>query len=165
MFEKQELLREVFELAVENEMNYFGCSQAVLGALQEKFGEITVDVFKAGSALAGGVARQGETCGALIAAIMAVGSVVGREKFEDMERFQEAMEPAIKAYSIFRQEVGHTSCSEIQRRLVGKAYRLYISEEREAFINARGHDRKGCPSVCGIAARAATEVILETKGL
>ena len=164
MFEREKLLREVFELAVENEMNYFGCSQAVLGTLQQKFNEVTVDVFKAGSALAGGVARQGETCGALIAAIMAIGSVVGRERFEDMEQFQEAMEPAIKAYSIFKEEVGHTTCSEIQRTLVGKAYRLYIPEEREAFINAGGHDKKGCPRVCGIAARAAAGIILEIKG-
>jgi hypothetical protein len=94
---------------------------------------------------------------------MAVGSVVGRERLEDMERFQEAMEPAIKAYSIFKQEVGHTSCSEIQRIITGKVYRLYIPEEREAFINAGGHDRKGCPRVCGIAARAAAGVILEMK--
>lgn len=163
MKDKQKLLEEVFELGIKNEMTYFGCAQAVLGTLQEKFREVSADVFKAGSALAGGVARQGQTCGALIAAIMAVSSVVGREKLEDIEQYRRAMGPAIEVYNIFKERVGHTNCSEIQRIRFGKAYRLYIPEEMEAFLIV-GHKREGCPEVCGIAAKIAAEVILGLKG-
>jgi hypothetical protein len=31
----------------------------------------------------------------------------------------------------------------------------------EAFHNEGGHSRRGCPEICGIAARIAAEVILE----
>jgi C_GCAxxG_C_C family probable redox protein len=131
--------------------------------LQEKLNIITPDVFKAGSALAGGVARQGETCGALTGAIMAIGSIVGREKLEDIDQYQKAMIPAIDAYNAFKEKVGNTLCSEIHKIRYGKVYRLCIPEERQAFHDMGGHSRKGCPEVCGIAARTAAETILDLK--
>lgn len=163
MQDQKKLLDTIFESAVKNEMQYYGCSQAVLGTLKEHFKEVSPDVFTAGSALAGGVARQGETCGALIAAIMAIGSVIGRKRLEDLEQYQKAMEPATRAFAMFKEKVGHTLCSEIHQSRFGKAFRLYIPEEREEFELAGGHKREGCPEVCGIAARIAAEVILEIK--
>jgi C_GCAxxG_C_C family probable redox protein len=121
------------------------------------------EVFKAGSALAGGVARRGETCGALTGAIMAVGSIVGRERLEDIQQYQKAMEPANRIYDLFKEKVGQTLCWEIHKVRYGKVYRLCIPEERQAFHDMGGHSRKGCPEVCGIAARIAGEVILDLK--
>ena len=163
MEDREKLLKEIFETAVENEMVYFGCSQAPLGALQEKFDEVSADVFKAGSAFAGGVARQGQTCGALVGAIMAICAVVGRERLEDLEQYQIAMGQALRVVDIFVENVGDTLCSEIQKARLGRAFQLRIPEEREAFEKAGGHERKGCPEVCGIAARAAAQVILDIK--
>ncbi len=120
-------------------------------------------MFKAGSALAGGVARQGETCGALTGAIMAVGCVVGREKLEDVGQYQRGMVPATQVYNIFKEKIGHTICSEIHRVRYGKIYRLCIPEERQAFHDMGGHGRKGCPEICGIAARIAADVIFDIK--
>jgi C_GCAxxG_C_C family probable redox protein len=131
--------------------------------LQEKLGVGSQEVFKAGSALAGGVALRGETCGALTGAIMAISSVVGREKLKDLEKLQKSMEPASKVYTLFREKVGHTLCAEIHKILYGRTYRLYIPEEMQAFQNAGGHSRKGCPEICGIAARAAAGIILDMK--
>jgi len=119
------------------------------------------EVFKAGSALAGGVARQGETCGALTGAIMAIGSLVGRERLQDFEQYQKAMEPAVRVYNLFKEKIGHTLCWEIYKIRYGKVYQLFIPEEREAFHNMGGHGRKGCPEIGGIAARIAAEVILD----
>jgi C_GCAxxG_C_C family probable redox protein len=120
-------------------------------------------VFKAGSALAAGIARQGETCGALVAAIMTIGSFMGRERLEDTEQYQKAMELAIQVYNLFKEKVGHTLCREIHKIRYGKVYRLYIPEERQAFLDEGGHSRRGCPEVCGIAARIAAEAILDAK--
>jgi C_GCAxxG_C_C family probable redox protein len=131
--------------------------------LQEKLHVGSSEVFKAGSALAGGVARQGETCGALTGAIMAVGCVVGRERLEDTEQYQKAMIPAIDAYNVFKEKVGHTLCWEIHKIRYGQVYRLCIPEERQAFHDMGGHSRKGCPEVCGIAARIAADIILDIK--
>jgi C_GCAxxG_C_C family probable redox protein len=131
--------------------------------LQEKLNVGSKEVFKAGSALAAGVAKRGETCGALTGAIMAIGTLVGRERLEDKEQLQISMETADQVYVLFREKVGHTICSEIHKIRYGRAYRLFIPEESEAFHNMGGHSRKGCPEVCGIAARIAAEVILDLK--
>jgi C_GCAxxG_C_C family probable redox protein len=131
--------------------------------LQEKLHVGSAEVFKAGSALAGGVARRGETCGALTGAIMAVCSVVGREKLEDREQYGKAMEEAGLVYDRFNEEVGHTLCSEIHKKRFGRVYRLVIPEERTAFHEMGGHSRTGCPEVCGVAARIAAEVLLDIR--
>jgi len=131
--------------------------------LQEKLNVGSREVFKAGSALAGGVARRGETCGALTGVIMAIGSLIGRERLEDIEQLRASMEPAERVYALFKEKIGHTLCSEIHKIRYGKIYRLFVPEEMEAFHNMGGHGRKGCPEVCGIAARIAAEVILDIK--
>jgi C_GCAxxG_C_C family probable redox protein len=131
--------------------------------LQEKLNVGSNEVFKAGSALAAGVAKRGETCGALTGAIMAIGTLVGRERLEDKEQLQISMEVADRIYVLFREKVGHTLCSEIHKIRYGRAYRLFIPEESQAFHDNGGHSREGCPEVCGIAARIAAEVILDLK--
>jgi C_GCAxxG_C_C family probable redox protein len=129
--------------------------------LQEKINVGSAEVFKAGSALAGGVARRGETCGALTGAIMAVCCVVGRERLEDREQYGKAMEEAGRVYDRFDEEVGHTLCAEIHRKRFGRVYHLNVPEERTAFHDEGGHSKTGCPQVCGIAARIAAEIILD----
>ena len=163
MENRKRLLEEVFDLAVEYDMKYFGCTQAVLAALKEKLNVGSVEVLKAGSALAGGVARRGETCGALTGAIMAIGSLVGRERLEDMEPYYKAMEPATRLYNEFKEKIGHTLCWEIHKIRYGKVYRLFVPEEREAFHSMGGHGRKGCPEVCGVAAKLAADIILDLR--
>lgn len=132
----------------------------MLAALQAKLGVGDAMVFKAGSALAGGVAVQGETCGALTGAIMAIGCVVGRERLEDIEQYQRAKEPAKEMYQRFREQIGHSLCAEIHRIRYGRVYRLADPQEALAFHQMGGHSRTGCPEICGIAARTAAEIIL-----
>jgi len=124
---------------------------------------VSQDVFKAGSAFSGGVARHGETCGALVGAIMAIGALMGRERLPDQEQSQKAMEPAVQIYEAFKAKIGHTLCSEIHKIRHGKTYRLYIPEERKAFHDAGGHGPEGCPVVCGVAAKIAAEAVLGVK--
>jgi C_GCAxxG_C_C family probable redox protein len=135
----------------------------VLAALQATLGVVDGMVFRAGSALAGGVASQGETCGALTGAIMAIGCVVGRERLEDLEQYQKAKEPAKNMYHRFRDQVGHSICAEIHKIKFGRAFHLYDPEDVKAFHEAGGHSRSGCPEVCGIAARTAADIILRLR--
>jgi C_GCAxxG_C_C family probable redox protein len=160
---RKELLLEMFESALQNDMNYRGCTQSVLAALQEKMRIGSPEVFKAGSILAGGVARHGETCGALIGTLMAIGVICGRETLSAREEYEMAMEQGSLAYKLFKEKVGHTLCAEIHKIRFGKVYRLHIPEERQAFHEAGGHSRTGCPEVCGIAAVIAAEIILDLK--
>jgi C_GCAxxG_C_C family probable redox protein len=119
--------------------------------------------FMAGSSLAGGVARYGETCGALTGAIMAIGIVAGRKKIEDVDTYQSCMRLALEVREKFLKRVGHTLCAEIHKILLGRSYHLYDDEERERFHDDGGHAREGCPGVCGKAARIAATIILREQ--
>ena len=50
----------------------------MLLSLQEEFGLGDIQSFKAATVLTGGVVRRGETCGALLGALMALGLAMGR---------------------------------------------------------------------------------------
>jgi C_GCAxxG_C_C family probable redox protein len=131
--------------------------------LQEKLDLRDAGAFKAASALAGGIAGRGETCGALIGGIMAIGQVLGRESLEDREQFQKAMIPAGEMYLKFKEAVGHTLCAEIHKILFGRSFRLYEDEEKEAFVAAGGRGPNGCPGVGSKAAKIAANIILDLK--
>ena len=90
--------------------------------MQEKLNVGSKELFKAGSALAAGVARRGETCGALTGAIMAIGTLVGRENLEDKEQLQISMDVADRVYLLFKEKVGHTICSEIHKIRYGRVF-------------------------------------------
>ncbi len=121
--------------------------------------------------LSGGVARQGETCGAIIGALLALGLVIGRERMEDEEAYKAMMEPSIEVRSRFKEELKKqfgfeeelesTLCCHIQEKIYGRSFYLANEEERQAFLDAGGHDETGCPKVCGIAAQVAAEKLLE----
>jgi C_GCAxxG_C_C family probable redox protein len=131
--------------------------------LQEKLTIGNETSFMAGSSLAGGVARHGETCGALTGALMALGMVAGRKRIEDVDAYQACMKLAYEVREKFLEQVGNTLCAEIHKILLGRTYHLYDDEDRERFHNDGGHERTGCPGVCGKAARIAAEIILREQ--
>jgi C_GCAxxG_C_C family probable redox protein len=132
----------------------------VLASLQEKLHIGNEAAFMAGSSLAGGVARYGETCGALTGALMALGMVAGRKRVEDVDAYQECMELAYEVGEKFLERVGPYPVCRDPENPIGRAYRLYEDEDRERFHEDGGHERTGYPRVCGKAARIAAESIL-----
>lgn len=157
--------------ALEYDRDYVGCSQSVLGALQDELGIGNEESFKASTGLSGGIARQGETCGAIIGALSALGLVIGRERIENTEAYRAMIEPSIrlrarfmeelqKQFS-FNEELGDTLCQHIQEKVLGRHFDLTNEEDYQAFLDAGGHSETGCPKVCGIAAQVAAEKILD----
>ena len=167
-----ERIKAAKKKAHEYEKNYGGCAQSVLGALQEEFEIGNRDSFKAANMLAGGIARQGETCGAIVGALCALGLVIGRERIEDTEVYKEAMERSVKVSARFREELKRqlgfrselksTLCRHIQEMIYGRSFDLANKAEYQAFLNAGGHGDAGCPRVCGIAAQIGAEEISKT---
>ncbi|MGB2813769.1 MAG: C-GCAxxG-C-C family protein [Dehalococcoidales bacterium] len=150
-----------------------GCSQSVLGAIQEEFAIGNIDSFKAATVLSGGVVRTGETCGAIIGALLALGLVIGRERMEDFDAYQGAMKVAskvrdkfmkeLKTQFDFQEELESTLCRHIQEKIYGRSFNLADDRERQAFLDAGGHGETGCPKVCGIAAQVVAEKIMELE--
>ncbi len=132
--------------------------------MQEKIGLPDGNVFKSASALAAGVARGGETCGCVVAGVMAIGLIIGRERIEDTAQLRASMGPAREFYLAFQKEVGNTVCYEIHKLLFGREFRLYIPEEFKAFEEAGGHSEEGCPTVVYKGAKLAADFVLRLQG-
>lgn len=173
MGDREQLLQRVGKKAHEYD-KYSGCSQGVLLALQEEFGIGNVDSFKCATAFGGGVARHGETCGALVGALMALGLVVGRQRMQDTEVYRAAMQPAGELFRDFqaglerelkfKKALSGATCREIQQLFYGRSFDLSDQKQYQAFLDAGGHSDEGCPRVCGIAARVAAGKILAILG-
>ena len=146
---------------------YSGCSQSVLLALQEELGIGDHESFKAATVLSGGVARRGETCGALLGGLMALGLVVGRDDIRDTQAYRDAMKPANEIVDEFKDKLKRdfgfekplesTICRDIQQRIYGRGFDLNDPDDYPTFLEAGGHDDDGCPKVCGIAAMVTAE--------
>ena len=159
--------------AMEMESQFWGCSQAVLGALQEALNIGNTESFRAGTILSAGVARRGETCGALIGALMALGIACGRSRMQDRDDYNQAMEHAQDVVDAFKDGIGaqydipeplqSTLCPEIQTHLYGRAFAFADPSERKAFNDAGGHAPDACPRVCAIAAAVTARKILELR--
>jgi C_GCAxxG_C_C family probable redox protein len=156
------LIARVAETAYVYERAYHGCSQCVLGALQDCLGVGGKDSFKAATALAGGIARLGATCGALLGGLMGISLAFGREALEDStisQGYARAMDVGGELCRRFQEEFGSTQCSEIQRSIFGRSFDLRDPGEREAFRQAGGYEK--CPYVVAKAAELAAAVTLE----
>jgi C_GCAxxG_C_C family probable redox protein len=165
----EELVKKIRLKAHSNE-NMSGCSQAVLAALQEGLGIGDVQSLKAATAFAGGVARRGETCGALIGALMALGLYEGRERLEDLQKLQSTVSDGNKICKEFisrieseyklKIKLNSTLCRDLQDAIYGRHWDLSDPSQRTDFINTGGHGDRGCLKVCGIAAEVVAEKIL-----
>ena len=169
---KEKIIQNIRKKALEYD-KFSGCSQSVLLSIQEEFGMKNLTVFKSATVFGGGVARSGETCGALIGALMALGLVIGREQMEETEAYRKSMGPARELQRKFKEELKNqlglkedlktTLCKEIQEKIYGRSFDMNDEKDYQAFLDAGGHGDLGCPRVCAIAAQVAAEKIFEVK--
>ena len=162
---RERFLENVSRKASYYEQEYHGCCEATLLALLESF-NIPLTHLKAATGFAAGIGLRGLTCGALCGGVMAIGLIFGRS-YEDYV----SHDPAGKHYVAlrlaknlvdrFREQFGGTTCKEVQTRVLGRWYDLWDREQYRMFEEVGGHDSRGCPSVCGRAARLAAEIILD----
>lgn len=169
--EKELFLNEIEQYARDNEMKYWGCSQAVLGALLKYLRLGNSDVFKTATGFAGGIGDSLEACGALIGGVMAIGLAYGRDKYKEgkiaCEEFTFA-ETRMRTHHFidkFRDRFGSLRCIDIRAKVRGippdEDSLKYTPEKMAEMIV--GHAK--CGSVTGPSARFVAEVILEPTEL
>jgi C_GCAxxG_C_C family probable redox protein len=154
-----ELLNRVEESAYNYEKAYHGCAQCVLLAIQDHLEVGNEASFRSASPLAGGVALMGDSCGALVAGMMALGLVFGRRKIEDFPRLASSFVPARTLYTRFREEFGSCLCRDVMTTQLGRFYDL--ATEYQEFQEAGGYER--CSTVAAKTARMAAELILAAR--
>lgn len=162
----RKILDRIAKAAYDNDRAYEGCARCVLAALQEHLHLLHDDkayraALKASTPLSAGVARRGETCGALIGAVMAVGLIAGTDRLDDAEGYVKGMRAAVRVFDRFRNHYGTVKCFEIQQKLLGRHYDFFNSEDAEAWYRDGGLDK--CPGVCAVAARIGAEVIIDLR--
>jgi len=163
--DREKLLDIIAKSAYNNDRAYEGCTRSVLASLVEHLHlsscEGAKEVIKASSALAAGVCRMGETCGALTGGIMAIGLVTGSEKMEEFDAYVRTMEYSYKLYNRFKEKYATTRCFEIQEKVLGRHYDFKNEKDGAAWYKDGGLDK--CPMVCATAARLAAEIILDLQ--
>ncbi|MBW1714812.1 MAG: C_GCAxxG_C_C family protein [Deltaproteobacteria bacterium] len=156
---REELLNKVEETAHGYEKEFHGCSRCVFKALQDYLDLGDGICLKASTPLAAGVAMRGETCGALIGGLLAVGIVTAQEDLKDSNVLNNSLAAGFRLARKVEKEFGTTNCTKIQTERLGRFYSLADPEQYKAFIEAGGYVE--CPKVVGKIARMTAEFILD----
>ena len=158
---REELLSKVEEAAHGYEKEFHGCSRSVFKALQDHLDLGDCETLKASTPLAAGVAMRGETCGALLGGLLAVGIVTAKEDLEDSNALTNSLAAGFRLARKVEKEFGTTNCAKIMTEKLGQFYSLADPEQYKAFIDAGGYVE--CPQVVAKIARMTAEFILDYK--
>ena len=158
---KEKRLDRIAWAAYYNHRVYGGCSRSVLKALQDHLHLDGEGALKASTALAGGVARMGQTCGAVTGSVLAIGLVLGREELEDRQAYSDTLEASNELCDRAKKELGSTVCSDILKKLFGRSFDFKKDEEIKEWYTAGGLEK--CSMVSAIVARIAADIILKLK--
>jgi len=158
---KEELLDKIEKAAQSYEGNYHGCSRCVLLALQEHLNLGDGLTFQASTPFAGGIAMRGETCGALLGGLLAVGLATASKEIEDEAALFGTMAAGFRYARRFVKAIGNSICRDIMEARLGCFFNIADPKEYEQFKEAGGYTE--CPKVVGEASRLAAEFILELQ--
>jgi C_GCAxxG_C_C family probable redox protein len=170
--EKNAILNRVQERASSYQFEYCGCGRSIALSLLEEFDIPYGDLaLKAASFSCLGIARTGNTCGALIGGIIALGLAYGGNNNDYYSQIihsdaedthdERTYEVVQKYCRKFEQEMGGFNCRDIQQKLFGRTYNLLNPAEHREFTE---ENREQCSVQVGKAARLVAEAMLEMTG-
>lgn len=154
---REEVLQQLEQKAGDYEELFDSCAQGTLLALQEQFNLGDADTLKASTAMPG-VALRGQSCGAIISGIMALGMAMGRDKPEDSKAVLHTIVAARTLCDKFEAKFGSCNCHDVQQHIFGRSFNLMNPKEVEEFAKAAA--AKKCRIPVGFAARTVGEMIL-----
>ncbi len=152
-----EVLNKVAQRAQQVLLQSGNCAQTAFLVLEEQFELEGGRILKALTPFPG-IALRGETCGAVIGSLMAIGLVFGRDSIDDMPGYLRSLPPARKFCRQFEKEHGSTACSSILEGKLGRKYNLANPVDSAAYLAAGGPAK--CAEVVASAVRIAAEIIL-----
>jgi C_GCAxxG_C_C family probable redox protein len=128
----------------------FNCAQSVLASHAQQFGLDSETALKVSAAFGAGMGRQGEVCGAVTGALMALGLKHGAISADD----KEAKEKTYGLVHQFLDEFAQKNGSFLCRELLG--YRIDNPEERK-----KAQEAGVFSTVCPKLVREASEMLDE----
>ncbi|HEY3382309.1 MAG TPA: C-GCAxxG-C-C family protein [Vicinamibacterales bacterium] len=131
----------------------YSCSQAVLTAFVPGFGLEADRALRLASAFGGGIARNGEMCGAVTGALMALG--LARGKADNEEPSKAALYSLANDFlTRFREQHGSVQCRDLIGCSIGTPEGLQAARDRNVFKDV-------CPRLVGDAARILSALLEE----
>ncbi len=134
------------------------CAQTSFAALQDEFNLEGGTILKALTPFPG-IALRGETCGAVIGCLMALGLVYGRENLDDWKGYLASLPPSRRFCRRFEEENGSTACAAILENKLGRSYDL--ANRVDALKYAAGGGQKTCGKVIESAVQITAEIIMK----
>jgi C_GCAxxG_C_C family probable redox protein len=131
----------------------FSCSQAVFSAFAPQLGLDRELALKIASAFGGGMARRGETCGAVTGALMVIGLKYGRTDVEDEQAKEQTYALAQRFVQMFTQRHGSIVCQELLDCDIS------IPQEREL-----AHEQQLFSTLCSRFVQDAAEITAHILG-
>lgn len=128
----------------------FICSQAVLSAYAPQFGLDRDTALKIADGFGGGMARMGETCGAVTGAFMVIGLKNGRTSVEDTQAHETTYDLVNEFVRRFKSRNKSIVCRELLGCDISTPGGLQSARQQNLFT-----------SVCPAYVRDAAEIIEE----
>lgn len=123
----------------------YNCAQAVLSRFAERYGMSRDDAFRIGTGFGGGIARNGEACGAVTGAVMALGLRYGQREGDDRSIQENTYEKVNEFLEHFRALHGSCVC-----RVILEGIDLKTSDGQQAF---------GDKNMMGVCRRCVSDAV------
>ena len=134
------------------------CAQTSFAVLQQEVDLEGGTILKALTPFPG-IALRGETCGAVIGCLMAIGLVYGRDKLDDWKGYIASLPPSRRFCRRFEAAHGSTSCANLLEARLGRRFNLADRGESLEYVAAGGP--QACGEIITSAVQIAAEIILK----
>lgn len=136
------------------------CAQTSFAVLCEEHGLEGTQILRALTPFPG-IALRGETCGAVIGSLMALGLVYGRDDLTDWRGYLGSLPSARRFCAQFEEENGSTACAAILQEKLGRSFDL--ADRAEALEYASSGGPEACAQVVANAVEIASKGIAKKR--
>jgi C_GCAxxG_C_C family probable redox protein len=134
----------------------FNCAQAVLGALAPALGLPVDAASKVAATFGGGIARMGDTCGAVTGALMAIGLARGATRGDDQETKDEGYRVANEFLRRFGERHDTVECRALIGGSISTPEGMQAARDRGVFTTV-------CPALVRDAAEIARDLVASPR--
>ena len=132
----------------------FSCSQSIAAAFAPEMGLERTLALRVGAAMGGGLARSGQTCGAVSGALMVIGLKYGRTEADDEESKERTYQLGAEFLERFKSQAGSTACRELLGFDVSDPEQRKMAKENGLFASV-------CPRLVQNAAEILEKMLQE----
>ena len=130
----------------------FSCSQAVLSTFAPELGLDRETALRVAGAFGGGMARTGQTCGAVTGALMVIGLKHGQTNADDKQSKEKTYALAREFLQRFQERHGATLCPELLGYDIGDPQEMQLAKDKGLFTSL-------CPRLVADAAEILKEIL------